>query len=92
VAASDPVAIVGCARTALGGLLGDLAPLAAPRLGAAAVSGALRRSGVAPGRVDEVILGCVLPAGQGQAPARQAARAAGVPDAVGCTTINKMCG
>jgi len=91
----DPVAIVGCARTALGGLLGDLAPLSAPRLGAAALGGALDRAGVAPdapNAVDEVILGCVLPAGQGQAPARQAARAAGLPDAVGCTTVNKMCG
>jgi len=92
MAARDPVAIVGCARTALGGFLGELAPLAAPQLGAAALGGALRRAGVAAESLDEVILGCVLPAGQGQAPARQAARAAGVPDAVGSTTINKMCG
>jgi len=92
MAARDPVAIVGCARTALGGFLGELAPLAAPQLGAAALGGALLRAGVAADTLDEVVLGCVLPAGQGQAPARQAARAAGVPDAVGCTTINKMCG
>jgi len=92
MAAQDPVAIVGSARTALGGFLGELAPLAAPQLGAAALGGALQRAGVAADTLDEVVLGCVLPAGQGQAPARQAARAAGVPDAVGCTTINKMCG
>jgi len=90
--AQEPVAIVGCARTALGSFLGELAPLAAPQLGAAALGDALRRARVAPDALDEVVLGCVLPAGQGQAPARQAARAAGVPDAVGCTTINKMCG
>ena len=90
--ASDPIAIVGAARTAMGGFQGELAPLAAPALGAAAITGALDNAGVAPGDAEEVILGCVLPAGQGQAPARQASFGAGIPDSVGCTTINKMCG
>jgi acetyl-CoA C-acetyltransferase len=90
--ASDPIAIVGAARTAMGGFQGELAPLAAPALGAAAIKGALDNAGVAPEDAEEVILGCVLPAGQGQAPARQASFGAGVPDSVGCTTINKMCG
>ncbi|MFD2234922.1 acetyl-CoA C-acyltransferase [Phaeospirillum tilakii] len=89
---SDPVVIVGAARTALGGFQGDLAPLAAPALGAAAIGAALARSGLAAEAVDEVLMGCVLPAGQGQAPARQAALAAGLPAAAGCTTLNKMCG
>ncbi len=89
---SDPIVIVGLARTALGGFQGELAPLAAPALGAAAIGAALARSGIAPGEVDEVIMGCVLPAGLGQAPARQASFGAGIPESVGCTTINKMCG
>ena len=89
---SDPIVITGMARTAMGGFQGALAPLTAPQLGAAAIGAALSRAGVAAEDLDEVIMGCVLPAGQGQAPARQASFGAGVPDSVGCTTINKMCG
>ena len=89
---SDPIVIVDLARTAVGGFQGELAPLAAPVLGAAAIGAALSRAAVAPEGVDEVIMGCVLPAGMGQAPARQASFGAGIPDSVGCTTINKMCG
>ncbi len=89
---SDPIVIVGLARTAVGGFQGELAPLAAPALGAAAIQAALTRAGVAPEDVDEVIMGCVLSAGMGQAPARQASFGAGIPESVGCTTINKMCG
>ena len=88
----DPIVIVGLARTPMGGFQGELAPLTAPRLGAVAIEGALERAGVAPEDLDEVVFGCVLPAGQGQAPARQASIGAGVPEAVACTTINKMCG
>lgn len=88
----DPVVIVSAARTPLGGLLGDLSPLAAHELGAAAVRAAVERSGLAPEEVEEVILGNVLCAGQGQAPARQAALGAGLALSAGCTTINKMCG
>jgi len=90
--ASDPVVIVGAARTPMGGLQGDFASLAAPQLGAVAIEAAVARAGVARGDIEEVVMGCVLPAGQGQAPARQASRAAGLPDAAGCTTVNKMCG
>ena len=89
---SDPIVITGMARTAMGGFQGELAPLTAPQLGAAAIRAALMRAGVAAEDLDEVIMGCVLAAGQGQAPARQASFGAGVPDSVGCTTINKMCG
>ncbi len=89
---SDPIVITGMARTAMGGFQGELAPLTAPQLGAAAIRAALVRAGVAAEDLDEVIMGCVLAAGQGQAPARQASFGAGVPDSVGCTTINKMCG
>ena len=89
---SDPIVITGMARTAIGGFQGALAPLTAPQLGAAAIRAALERAGVAAEDLDEVIMGCVLAAGQGQAPARQASFGAGVPDSVGCTTINKMCG
>ena len=92
MADSDRVVIVGAARTPVGGFLGDLKTVDAPRLGAVAIAAALARAGVAPERVDEVVMGCVLPAGQGQAPARQAALGAGLPPAVGATTINKMCG
>ncbi len=88
----DPVVIVGAARTPMGGFQGDLGSLTAPQLGSAAIKSALERANVAGADVDEVIMGCVLPAGQGQAPARQASRGAGLPDATGCTTINKMCG
>jgi acetyl-CoA C-acetyltransferase len=88
----DPVVIVSAVRTPLGRFQGELSPLAAPQLGAHVIRAALDRAGLAPERVDEVLMGCVLPAGQGQAPARQASRGAGLPDAVGATTINKVCG
>ena len=88
----DPVVIVAAVRTPLGRFLGELAPLPAAQLGAHAIRHALERAGVAADRVDEVLMGCVLPAGQGQAPARQAARRAGLPDATGATTVNKVCG
>jgi acetyl-CoA C-acetyltransferase len=89
---SDPVVIVGAARTPIGGLMGDFASLSAPQLGVVAIEAAVGRAGVAKDAVEEVVMGCVLPAGQGQAPARQASRGAGLPDAAGCTTVNKMCG
>jgi len=90
--ASDPVVIVSAVRTPLGRFQGDLSPLTAPALGAHVIRASLERAGLAADRVDEVFMGCVLPAGQGQAPARQAMRGAGLPDAVGATTINKVCG
>ena len=86
------VVIVGAKRTAIGSMLGQFTGVPTPVLGAAAITGALEHGGVAPGQVDEVIMGCVLPAGLGQAPARQASRAAGIPDSAGCTTVNKVCG
>ncbi len=89
---SDPVVIVGLARTPMGALQGELKDFAAPELGAVAIRAAVERATIAPAEVQEVIMGCVLPAGQGQAPARQASLGAGVPLAAGCTTINKMCG
>src|SRR5262245_58008217 len=89
---NDPIVIVGAARTPLGGFQGDLAPLSASDLGAVAIKAAVERAGIAPSDVQEVILGNVLPAGQGQAPARQASIKAGIPPATGATTINKMCG
>ncbi len=88
----DPVVIVGASRTPLGGFGGDLSPLSAPELGAVAISDAITKSGIKITEVNEVIMGVVLPAGQGQAPARQASIGAGIPKAVGATTINKMCG
>jgi acetyl-CoA C-acetyltransferase len=88
----DPVVIVSVARTPMGGFQGELKSFAAPELGAAAIRAAVERAGVKPERIDEVIMGCVLPAGQGQAPARQASLGAGLPLATGCTTVNKMCG
>ncbi|WP_416899112.1 MAG: acetyl-CoA C-acetyltransferase [Minwuia sp.] len=89
---SDPIVIAGMARTPMGGFQGELAGETASALGAAAISAALSRAGVEGADVDEVIMGNVLPAGQGQAPARQASKGGGIPDAAGCTTINKMCG
>ncbi|MGP8119824.1 MAG: acetyl-CoA C-acyltransferase [Xanthobacteraceae bacterium] len=89
---SDPVVIVSAARTPLGRFLGELSPLAAHKLGAHVIGAAVERAGLAPERIDEVFMGCVLPAGQGQAPARQAARGARLADATGATTINKVCG
>ncbi|MEK0081794.1 acetyl-CoA C-acetyltransferase [Benzoatithermus flavus] len=88
----DPIVIVGAARTPMGGFQGELASLAAPELGAASIRAAVERAGLRPEDVQEVIMGCVLPAGQGQAPARQASLGAGIPESTGCTTINKMCG
>ncbi len=88
----DPIVIVAGARTPMGAFQGELSSLAAHQLGSVAIEAALDRAGVKPEQVDEVIMGCVLPAGQGQAPARQAAIGAGLPVAVGCTTVNKMCG
>ncbi len=92
MALQDPVVIVGSARTPIGGLQGDLREATAPKLGATAIKAAIERSALSPDDVDEVIFGCVLPAGQGQAPARQAAIAAGLPVSTGAITINKMCG
>jgi acetyl-CoA C-acetyltransferase len=86
------VVIVGAKRTAIGSFLGQFTGVATPTLGTAAISGALEHAGLAPDQVDEVIMGCVLPAGLGQAPARQAALGAGLPASAGCTTINKVCG
>ena len=86
------VVIVGAKRTALGALLGQFTGVPATTLGATAIKAALDQSGVPADAVSEVIMGCVLPAGLGQAPARQAALAAGLPTSAGCTTINKVCG
>ncbi|MGR2679732.1 acetyl-CoA C-acyltransferase [Chromobacterium haemolyticum] len=86
------IVIVGMARTAMGGFQGALAAKTAAELGAAAIQAAVERAGVPAADIDEAIVGCVLPAGQGQAPARQAALGAGLPLAVNCTTVNKMCG
>ncbi|WP_407160069.1 thiolase family protein [Bradyrhizobium sp. STM 3557] len=91
-ASPDPVVILSAARTPLGRFMGELSPLSANKLGAHVIKAALTRAGLAADAVDEVFMGNVLPAGQGQAPARQAARAAGLPDATGATTINKVCG
>lgn len=89
---SDPVIISAFARTPMGGFQGALAPVWAVELGAVAIRAAVARSGVEPGRVDRIYMGCVLPAGLGQAPARQAALAASLPRSVEATTVNKMCG
>ena len=86
------IVIVGAKRTAIGSFLGQFTGVPTPSLGAAAISGALDQAGLAADQVDEVIMGCVLPAGLGQAPARQAALAARIPTSAGCTTINKVCG
>ncbi len=91
-AMSDPVVIVSGARTAVGGFQGAFASVPAPELGAVATRAAVERAGIKPDDVSEVLMGCVLPAGMGQAPARQASRGAGLPDHVPCTTVNKMCG
>jgi len=88
----DPIVIVGMARTPMGGFQGDLTDVKAPALGSVAIEEAMKRAGVSGDDIDEVVMGCVLPAGLGQAPARQASFGAGIPDSVGCTTINKMCG
>ena len=90
--ANDPVVIVSVARTPMGGFQGDFKGLTAPQLGAAAIRAAVERAGVAPDGVEEVLFGCVLSAGLGQAPARQAALGAGLDKGTRCTTLNKMCG
>jgi len=89
---NDPIVIVSAARTPMGAFQGELKDFAAPQLGAAAIRAAVERARIRPEQVQEVIMGCVLPAGQGQAPARQAGIGAGLPLSVGCTTVNKMCG
>lgn len=92
MSAEDPIVIVGAKRTPMGGMQGAVSPLSAPELGSAAIAAALDQAGVAPDQVDDVVMGLVLSAGIGQAPARQAAIHAGIPDTTGATTINKMCG
>ena len=89
---SDPIVLVSIARTPMGGMMGSLSSLAAHELGSIAIKAAVERAGVAADAIDEVIMGNVLQAGQGQAPARQAALGAGLPQGVGCTTIHKVCG
>jgi acetyl-CoA C-acetyltransferase len=89
---TDPIVIVSAARTPMGALQGELKDFTAAQLGAAAVRAAVERSGLNAEQIQEVIMGCVLAAGQGQAPARQAALGAGLPLSTGCTTVNKMCG
>jgi acetyl-CoA C-acetyltransferase len=88
----DPIVIVSAARTPMGGFQGELKSFTAPELGAAAIRAAIERAKIRPEDAEEVIMGCVLPAGQGQAPARQASLGAGLPLSAGCTTLNKMCG
>ncbi len=90
--AGREVVIVGAARTPIGSFLGSLAAVPAPRLGAVAIRAALERAGVAPAAVEEVVMGNVLQAGVGQAPARQAALFAGLPETTPCWTLNKVCG
>ncbi|MDP3870739.1 acetyl-CoA C-acyltransferase [Phenylobacterium sp.] len=92
MSASDPVVIASYARTPMGGFQGDLSPVKATALGAAAVRAAVERAGLDPAAVEQIVMGCVLPAGLGQAPARQAALGAGLPLSVEATTVNKMCG
>lgn len=88
----DPIVIVGAARTPMGAFQGDLTAASASDLGAVSIRAALERAGVSAEQIEEIIFGCVLPAGQGQAPARQAALKAGLPFSAGATTVNKMCG
>ncbi len=90
--AQDQIVIVGMSRTPMGGFQGDFASVTAPELGAAAIRGAMTQTSLKPEDVDETMMGCVLPAGIGQAPARQASIGAGLPLSTACTTINKMCG
>ncbi|MBI1363684.1 MAG: acetyl-CoA C-acyltransferase [Proteobacteria bacterium] len=89
---AENIVIVGAARTPMGGFQGELAAKQAYELGALAIGEALKRAGVDGAQVADVYMGCVLPAGQGQAPARQAALGAGLPNSIPCTTVNKMCG
>jgi acetyl-CoA C-acetyltransferase len=89
---TDPIVIVSAARTPLGGFLGNFKEVTAAQLGAVAIRAAVERAGLQPSDIGEVIMGCVLQAGQGQAPARQAALLANLPEQVACSTVNKMCG
>ncbi|MBA3904141.1 MAG: acetyl-CoA C-acyltransferase [Rhodocyclaceae bacterium] len=89
---NDPIVIVSAARTPMGGFMGDFASLTCAQLGSVAIKAAVERAGLRPEQIEEVVMGCVLPAGQGQAPARQASLGAGLPLGAGCTTVNKMCG
>jgi acetyl-CoA C-acetyltransferase len=89
---ADPIVIVAAKRTPMGGFQGALKDRTAPQLGTAAIAAAMAQAGVPAAEIDEVVFGCVLPAGLGQAPARQAALGAGLPDSVPATTVNKMCG
>ncbi|OUS13776.1 acetyl-CoA acetyltransferase [Gammaproteobacteria bacterium 53_120_T64] len=89
---NDPIVICGYARTPMGGMMGVLADVPSPQLGATAIAAAMERAGVDSADVDEALIGCVLPAGVGQSPARQAALGAGLPVSTGTTTVNKMCG
>ncbi|HGM5579397.1 TPA: acetyl-CoA C-acyltransferase [Pseudomonas putida] len=90
--ANDPIVIVSAVRTPMGGLQGDLKSLSAPQLGSVAIRAAVERAGIDAASVEQVLFGCVLPAGLGQAPARQAALGAGLDKHTTCTTLNKMCG
>jgi acetyl-CoA C-acetyltransferase len=92
MATGESIYIVAAQRTPIGAFQGALSGMTAPQLGAAAVRGALERAGVTGAQVDEVLIGCVLPAGLGQAPARQVSLGAGIPNSVPCTTVNKVCG
>ena len=89
---SDSVVFVSVARTPMGSFQGELSSLVASQLGSVAIRAAVERAGIKSQQVDEVVFGCVLPAGQGQAPARQAALGAGLPLSAGATTVNKICG
>ena len=89
---SDPIVIAGAARTPMGGLSGELGEVSAPELGSVAIAEAIARAKITADQIDDVVMGVVLPAGQGQAPARQASIGAGIPANIGATTINKMCG
>ncbi|MBY0421558.1 MAG: acetyl-CoA C-acyltransferase, partial [Parvularculaceae bacterium] len=88
----DPVVVAGMARTPIGNFQGAFTGVAATELGGRAIKAALERAGTRADSVDEALMGCVLPAGLGQAPARQAALAAGLPTSTGCVTLNKVCG
>src|SRR5580692_79754 len=90
--ADDPVVIVSAVRTPMAAFQGDFATVTAPQLGSVAIRAAVERAGLKPEQIEEAVMGCVLPAGLGQAPARQAALGAGLPLSTGCTTVNKMCG
>ena len=89
---SDPIVIVGMARTPIGTFQGSLKDFSAPELGSFAIRACIERCGIRPENIDEVLMGCVLTAGIGQAPARQASLAAGLLESTSCTTVNKMCG